>query len=309
MRRRIVRAQEDSRKAALDVELYAVRERVENLFFAILLTEQQIAQNRVTHNLLMSNLAKIRAMVSNGTAMQSDADMVEARALTLSQAITGAESALKGYRNLLEIFIGESLDSRHLSRPAAAEPAANASKRPELTLLEKRQELNRLTGRLSDIAVRPRVGLFAQAYYGYPGMDYFRSMMERNMSFNLLAGVRVAWSVDALYTQKNSYRRTLAEGEDIAADRDLFLFNSGMLTASQRAAIDGLRNMMRDDSRIIELRAGVRRAAEIQLENGIIDADALLSKISDENLARLAAQLHELQLIQEIYKLKYTLNR
>ena len=66
---------------------------------------------------------------------------------------------------------------------------------------------------------------------------------------------------------------------------------------------------MKEDSRIVELRANVRRAAEAQLENGVIDATALLSKITDENQARLASAYHEIQFIQSIYQLKYTLNR
>ena len=66
---------------------------------------------------------------------------------------------------------------------------------------------------------------------------------------------------------------------------------------------------MREDARIVELRAAVRRAAESQLENGVIDATALLTKITDEKLARLNASYHEIQFLQNIYKLKNTLNR
>ncbi len=309
VRREMARSQEETRKAALDVELYAVRERVENLYFAILLTEEQIAQNRVTYDLLMSNLEKIRAMLRNGTAMQCDADMVEAQALTMSQAISAARAAAKGYRAVLCTFTGENLEEQQLTLPEATEPLDGESGRPELTLFESRLTLNRLSERLADATRKPKVGFFAQAYYGYPGFDYFRSMTDRTLSFNILAGVKVTWNIDGFYTRKNTCRRTLVEKAGIAVDRDLFLFNSGMQTASLRTAIAGLHDVMKDDARIIDLRANVRRAAESQLSNGIIDATALLAKISDENLARLTARLHEIQLLQEIYKLKYTLNR
>ena len=66
---------------------------------------------------------------------------------------------------------------------------------------------------------------------------------------------------------------------------------------------------MRDDARIVELRKNVRVAAESQLQNGIIDMTALLSKINDENQAQLTASYHEVQLLQSIYQLKHTLNR
>lgn len=309
VRRDIARAQETTRNAALDVELYAVRERVENLYFAILLTEEQIAQNQVAYKLLMSNLEKIRAMLRNGTAMQSDVDMVEAQALTLSQTISLAQSATKGYRDILGIFTGKSMEGAKLTRPTAAEPNGSESDRPELRLFESKQRLNQIADRLNETSIKPKIGLFAQAYYGYPGFDYFKSMINRDLSFNILAGIKVSWNIDALYTRKDLSRRTTVDNQNISADRDIFLFNSDMQSASQRSAIDGIRNVMKDDDRIIDLRANVRKAAESQLENGIIDATALLTKISDENIARLMAQLHKIQLLQEIYKLKYTLNR
>lgn len=309
VRRELVRKREELGQAALEVELYAVRQRVENLFFAILLTEEQIAQCTITYDLLNKNLEKMRAMHRNGIAMQSDVDMVEAQVLALSQNITSARSALKGYRDVLAIFTGQNSAEGNLVRPEAVEPAQNDSDRPELKLFERRVSINGLSDRLSQTSLMPKVGFFAQAYYGYPGFDYFKSMMARTLSFNILAGVKVSWNIDAYYTRTNSTRKTMVDNAGIAADRNLFLFNSELQSASQREAISGIRNVMKDDERIIALRSNVRKAAESQLENGIIDATALLSKIADENSARLTANLHEIELLQEIYKLKYTLNR
>lgn len=308
-RRELVRAQEAVEKDALDVELYAVRQRVENIYFAILLTEEQIAQNRITYNTLMSNLEKLRSMLLNGVAMQSDLDMVEAQALTVSQGIAQASSAAGGYRKVLELFTGESIGDGELVRPETEIPEDRESGRPELSLFGSRLSANNAADRLADSALMPKIGFFAQAYYGYPGFNYFESMINRDLSFNILAGIKVSWNIDSFYTRRDRSRKTSVTAENIMADRETFLFNSDMLTASQLKAIEGLRTVMKDDDRIISLRANVRKAAESQLENGIIDATALLAKISDENIARLTAKMHEIQLLQEIYKLKYTLNR
>lgn len=309
VRRDMARTHETTQRAALDVELYAVRQRVENLFFAILLTEEQIAQSNVTCVLLDSNLAKLRSMLRNGTAMQSDVDMVEAQALALNQSIAEARSAAAGYRKVLSLFTGESVDGVPLARPEADVPLMGQSARPELELFESRLKANSLSDRLSDASLMPKVGVFAQAFYGYPGFDYFHSMMSRDLSFNVLAGVKVSWNIDAFYTRKNSLHRTSVNARNIIADRDAFRLNTDMQAASQLEAIQGLRDVMKDDARIISLRASVRKAAESQLENGVIDATALLSKISDENIAGITARFHEIRLLQEIYKLKYTLNR
>lgn len=308
IRREIAQSNEDTRKAALDVELYAVRERVENIYFAILLTEEQIAQNEVSYNLLLNNLKKLESMLRNGVAMQSDLDMVEAQALTVKQTISSARNAVQSYRKILSIFIGENIDGEQLTKPDCVETPMGESDRPELKLFDSKLRLNQLSDRLNELMLRPRIGFFAQAYYGYPGFNYFNSMLNRGLSFNILAGVKVSWNIDSFYTRKNNTRRLQLEKDDIEADRELFLFNSNMQSTSQRIAINGLRDIIKDDSKIIDLRTKVRKAAESQLENGIIDVTALLTKISDENIARLLAQLHEIQLLQEIYKLKYTLN-
>lgn len=308
-RRELTRIQEEVSRSALDVEMYALRQRVESVFFAILLTEEQIEQSEVTYRLLLKNLEQLRAKVRNGVAMQSDVDMVEAQTLSVSQVIAQAKSAVEGYRSVMELFTGESLKGKSMVRPSAEIPLTDDSNRPELRLFDKRLEANKAAQRLSDVSLMPKIGMFAQAYYGYPGFDYFKSMMNRDLTFNILAGLKISWNIDAFYSRKNNSKRTSVNDLDINADRNLFLFNSNIQSASQREAIAGLREIMKDDARIIELRGNVRRAAESQLTNGVIDATALLSKISDENMAQLNAQLHEIQLLKEIYNLKYTLNQ
>ena len=155
----------------------------------------------------------------------------------------------------------------------------------------------------------PQIGLFAQAYYGYPGYDYFENMMNRNPSFNILAGVKISWNIGAFYTKKNSNQKLKLAAGEISADRETFLFNTSLETQSQVDNINELKAVIKEDGRIVELRANVRRAAESQLDNGTIDATALLTKITDEKQARLNAAYHEIQLLQSIYKLKHTVNK
>lgn len=308
-RREMSRTQEAVQRAGLDVELYQVRQHVENLYFAMLLTQEQIEQSHITYRLLCDNLDRLRSMYSNGVAMQSDIDMVEAQALTVNQTIVQARSALDGYRMALELFIGESLENETLTMPACEVPLDAEPDRPELKLFESRLEYNKATDRLADASLMPRIGLFAQGYYGYPGFNYFQSMINRDLSFNFIAGVKVSWNIDSFYTKSNRSRKTAINTAEIVADREAFLFNTHIQSVSQTEAIRGIIDMMKDDDRIVALRSNVRKAAESQLVNGVIDITALLTKISDENIAKLASKYHEILLLQEIYKLKYTLDR
>ncbi|MDE6225227.1 MAG: hypothetical protein K2M25_03720, partial [Muribaculaceae bacterium] len=134
-------------------------------------------------------------------------------------------------------------------------------------------------------------------------------MINREWSFNIVGGVKISWNIDSFYTKKNSSRKTSANIESITADRETFMFNTNIQKTSINENISGLRRLMADDEKIVTLRSNVRKAAESQLQTGITDTTALLSKITDENIAKLNGTYHHIKLIQEIYNLKYTLNQ
>ena len=307
--RNIVRAEDAERQAALDVQLYAIRKRVEDLYFGILLIEEQAEQTRNMQTLLQSNLDKLQTMFENGTAMQSDVDMVEAQYLTTSQQLIQAKSTAKSYRKVLEIFTGISLVGQELVKPDATIPQDLLPARPELRHFEAQLQANEARNASITASTMPKIGLFAQVYYGYPGFDYFESMMNRDLSFNILAGVKVSWNIGAFYTKKNNRRKLRLSSDNIAVERDVFLFNTNMQTRSQLDHIDELKAVMEKNDRIVELRTNVRKAAESQLDNGVINATDLLTKLTDEKQARLNASYQEIQLIKSIYQLKYTLNK
>lgn len=307
--REIERAGSTVSSASLDVQMYAMHGKVQSLFFGILLLDEQIEQTQSALKLLEANKDRLESMLANGTAMQSDVDMIEAQVLTMHQQLAEARNASDGYRRMLELYIGESLAGHTLERPSGEMPASMTSGRPELQMFSAQTSMNNARLRAVDATVMPKVGLFAQAYYGYPGLNYFESMRDRDMSFNAVAGIKLSWDIDAFYFKRNMKRRIAVDNAGIEAERALFLFNTDVEVSSRQSSINSLRQVISEDSRIVSLRGRVRKAAESQLANGIIDAADLLGKITDENQAQLNARYHEIQLLQNIHQLKYTLNR
>lgn len=297
-------------RASLEVELYSIRQRVESLYFGILLINSQIEQTESAIRVYESNLERLRSMLKNGTAMQSDVDMIEAQLLTLQQQLASANSAEKGYRSMLSLFTHINLEDENLAMPNAEIPKdITLTARPEINMFESQRNLNNSRRNGIDATIMPKIGFFAQAYYGYPGIDYFKAMMSRDLSFNVLAGVKLSWNVDALYTKKNSLRKIDIANEEIEARRNTFLLNTELQSTGQLQEIRGIEDVMKDDARIVALRGNVRKAAESQLRNGVIDATALTTKINDETQAQLTAAFHKIQLLQAIYNLKNTLNQ
>ncbi|MGN0223299.1 MAG: TolC family protein [Muribaculaceae bacterium] len=307
--RDVARADARAQTAATDVELYAVEERVQQVFFAVLLTEAQVKQNELTLNLLENNLARLRTYLANGIAMQCDVDVVEAEYLTVKQNTVRLRGRVDSYRRLLEIYIGQPLAGSELECPAAEMPSSRENLRPELAQFAAEQWRVNVRRRQLDALQMPKLSLFAQAYYGYPGYDYFHSMTSRTPTFNAMAGVKISWTITPLYTTGNRRAQLDLQADEVAMRREEFEFNSSLTEAQQTSEVAQLQQIVSDDAQIVALRTSVREAAEVRLANGVIDTTDLLARITDEATAAVNAAYHQIQLVQTIYQLRHTLNQ
>lgn len=160
-----------------------------------------------------------------------------------------------------------------------------------------------------NVSLTPKFALFAQGYYGYPGLNMFENMMSSKWSLNGIVGVRMSWNIGGFYTSANAKRQIRTAMSTVALQKDIFSFNSRLQAEQESADIAAMRAALRDDDRIVELRSSVREAAEARLQEGMIDTNDLLGKISDESSAKITRSTHELELLKAIYDLKHTLNR
>ena len=305
----IAEAEAKEQRSRVDVSLYDLQSRVDNLYFGILLLDERKAQTEALIAVLESNLARLQTYYKNGVAMQADVDAVEAELLSARQTLGQVESSRASYRRMLEVFIGQPLTSEYLERPAMRELQSRTSARPELALFDAQESKLEAQRKAINASLMPRFSAFAQGYYGYPGLDMFKSMVSSDWTLNAIVGVRMSWNIGAFYTKRNNLEKLNAAQKQIAVQRDVFLFNTQMQTTQDDGEIARLRKAIEDDNRIVELRRRVRMAAESQLENGVIDATDLLRKINDETSATLARSTHEIELLQAIYRLKTTLNQ
>ena len=307
--REIAQADAAEQRSRVDVALYDLQSRVDNIYFGILLLDERVAQTESLIEVLESNLNRMRVYYNNGVAMQSDVDAVEAELLVARQTLSQVEASRTSYRRMLEVFIGQELTDEKLQRPEMTDVVDRNSARPELALFEAQAAKLNAQRNAINVSLMPQFSAFAQAYYGYPGLDMFKSMVSSEWTLNAMAGVRMMWNVGAFYSKKNNMNKLNVAERQIAIQRDVFLFNTQMQTTQDDGEIARLRTAVDDDKRIVELRRSVRVAAESKLENGVIDATELLTKIADETTAILNRSMHEIELLQAIYRLKTTLNQ
>lgn len=290
-----------------EVAIYNVCRRVNEMYFALLLVEEQIKLNADLQQVLDGNEKRLAAMWAKGTAAESDWQNVKAERLNVVQQMTSLESQRDAIVRMLSAFCG--IEVKHLVKPGIRDISGNSlNNRPELKLFDAQLRLADSQWKALDAALMPRLGVFAQGYYGYPGYNLFEDMTRRRFSWNGMIGARLSWNIGALYTRKNDKERIQLQRETAEVNRDRFLFDNRMEQIQQYENIARYRRLMADDEEIISLRSSIRKAAESKLSHGIIDANDLVREINNENAARVQRSIHEIEMLKEMYDLKFTTN-
>lgn len=297
----VARREGDLQTAQTDVDLYALRQRVSDLYFGILLVDQKLMLNRDLQQVLLSNEQTLQNMLKGGTVAESDLNTVRAERLNVVQQQVDMESQRSALVRLLEAFTGRAVTSVVKPQPMELQMAGP---RPELLLADRQLGLYDAQEKMLGARLMPRVSVFASGYYGYPGYDMFHDMMSRGMTFNALVGARITWHIGALYTRRNDKMKLEIQRRATEVQRATFLFNNAMRDMQQRDDVARYRRLMETDDEIIRLRTSVRKATESKLNHGIIVVNDLVKVIGSENSARQMRSLHEIEMLKAMYDLR-----
>ena len=305
----IARMQGAVEQAQTEVTMYQVRRRVNEMYFALLLADEQIRLNADLEKTLAGSEDKLSAMFHRGTASESDYLSVRAERLKVVQQGEDLKAQRKSLAMMLSTFCG--IEVRNPSKPAAVTRTTTSTltSRPELKVIEARLRLADVQEESLDAALKPRLGVFAQGFYGYPGYNLFEDMMHHRWSWNGMVGARLSWNIGALYTRKNDKAKIQLMRDMAENSRDVFMYNNTLEQIQQNENIDRYRRMMQADDEIVSLRTSVRQAAESKLSHGIIDVNDLLKEINAENSAQTQRTIHEIQMLKEMYELSFTINQ
>ncbi|MBR6087865.1 MAG: TolC family protein [Prevotella sp.] len=304
----IARRQGAVDEAQTEVTMYQVRRRVNEMYFGLLLLDEQIRLNGDLQTVLESNERKLKAMSEHGTAAESDYLSVKAERLNVRQQAGDLQSQRRSLAAVLSAFCGIEVKNVEKPAPSATPSQQQSGLRPELRAIDAQLRLADAREQSLKAALMPKLSVFASGFYGYPGYNMFEDMMSRKWSLNGMIGARLSWNIGALYTHKNDKAKIQLQRDMAETSRRVFLFNNNMEQMQQNENIARYRSMMKDDEEIISLRSSVRKAAESKLSHGIIDVNDLVKEINAENTARVRQTMHEIEMLKEIYELKFTTN-
>lgn len=299
-----VKAQKDLLKAngemetqKLDVELYKLKERINQLYFSILLLDGQIDQTDILLKDIQSAIDKTNAAVNNGVALKSNVEMLEAEYLKAGQKRTELQAGKKGFVEMLSLFINQTLsESIVLTKPEALVVSTTIN-RPELMLFDKQRESLDFQNKLITTKNLPHLNLFFQGGLGKPALN----MLDNEMKGYYITGLRLNWNVSGLYTIGKEKKILSYNQKSLDAQKETFLFNTNLSIKQQNSEMGKLNDLIISDNKIIKLRESIKTTAKNQLEFGTTTTIDYLSFINAEDQAKQNLLLHQIQLLMAQY--------
>lgn len=304
--KKVIAANSEVDREQWQVDMFAIEDRVNQLFFGILLLDAQLNQNDVLQDNLQRNYNVIVSQMENGIANQADLDAVKVEILQAEQSKAQLIANKRAYLEMLSAMLGETVnETTHLVKPLVEnEYLITNIYRPELRLFDAQYNLIEMQKKQIAPNYLPKIGLFVQGGYGRPGLN----MLDPDFSPYYIGGINLTWNFSPLYTQKNDRRKLLINQDEIAVQRETFLYNIRLEATQEINDIQKMREVMKYDNEIITLRENVRKSAEAKLANGTITVVDLMREINAENSANIDKATHEIQLLSSIYSLKNTTN-
>ena len=309
--KQVTAAQAEVQKQQLDVSLYELNQRIEQLYFGILTIDEQMKQTRLLQSDLALSNKSITSMIKGGIANQTDLDAVNVEQVKSQQTLDAQQSSRAAYLQMLGYFIGKKLgDATTLQTPATTlSDAGNRTEsglgsttddnilRPELSYYTAQSKLTEAQQKQLDSKLLPTISAFGMGMYHTTVSD----MMKNGM---LAGGVTLSWNIGALYTRKNDLKKLEIQRQQIESQRSTFLFNNHLQDESTNGNIVTLRKQLAQDDKIVSLRERIRSMSEKKVQLGTESVNEMLRDINAVSEARQQQALHQIQLIKEIYAQK-----
>lgn len=297
----LINANKELQEQNIETSLYSLKNRINTIYFSILLMDAQLKQNELNKANLQTQIQKVEAQLKNGVAFRSNLDELKAEIVNIEMASTEFKSNRNAYLKMLSLFIGKEVSASAQLVTPEVDSIQTTINRPELRAFDLQKNIFDVQLQGLKSAYLPQVNAFFQGAYGRPTLN----MIENKFGPWYITGVRFTWSLGSLYTLSNKKSTLLLNEQSVEADREIFLLNTKLDLTQQDENVKKYNELIRQDNEVMGLRASVSRSAEAQLNNGVITIHEYIQKINAEHLARQNKILHEIQLLQAKYNQKF----
>lgn len=301
-RKAVERANADVQIKSAETELYQLNDRINQLFFALLMVQENIKALQLTQNELETRIKLLESGVRNGSVLALSLYQVKADYIKVDQQIDDLRTqAVVAYASLGELTGKPIVPGTPLARPKFDNLCEQKTDRPEKELFELQKTSYEQNKTVIAAGNLPRVSAFGQAGYGRPGLN----MLDNSFAGYYMVGIRLSWNIFD-WGQRKSDIKYLDIQKNIADTRlESFNLNQKIAENTENLNIEKYRRQATDDNEILSLRKEVLRLQTSKFENGIIDAADYLSAVNAETQARISLTMHEIQALQSQAALYY----
>ena len=279
----------------VEVELYKLQERINQIYLSVLYTDEQSRQVQLVKSDLNNGIKQVEAQVNNGIAFKSSLNVLKAELLKNDQRLIELKASRKGLIDVLALLLNQPLaENTILERPKPQASMGTDLQRPELKLYSSQSKLALEQQYLVRSRNLPKLGLFAQGGYAKPGLNLFKNTYD----WYYIGGLRLTWSIGGLYTSRHEKELATINNRMVEVQKETFILNSNSQLRQQQSEIEKFQQLIATDQAIIDLRESVKNAAQAQLQNGVITSNDFLREVNAEDQARQSLILHQLQLLQ-----------
>ncbi|PJJ76176.1 outer membrane protein TolC [Thermoflavifilum aggregans] len=285
-----------------EIELYKLRERINNLYFGILIINAQIQQIEILKKDIQNGIEQTNIAISNGVALKSAADNLKAELLKANQQTIELKYTRKSYADMLSLYIGKQIDENTVLEMPMKKILSTTINRPELKQFDLQKKSFDIQNKLINDKNLPRLSVFFQVGLGRPGLN----MLNNNFKGYYIGGLRLNWNFTSLYTLKNEREILALNQSAIDVQRETLLFNTNLTLKQQYADITKMEELIETDKSIVELREKIKNTILNQLTNGTATTNDYIISVNAVEQAKLNLVLHEIQLLMTEYNIQTT---
>ena len=280
----------------LEVEFYALHDKVNQLYFGILLLSESEAVLKLKMSVLNERIKVLESGFKNGTVGSRDLDLLKAERLLTDQQIGELFSERRSGLGTLGILTNQKLDEQTtLTEPAASTKGVPIS-RPELKYFDLLGNKIDQSSQLLQKARNPKIFGFGQAGYGRPGLN----MLKNTFDPYYLVGLGLSWNI--LDWKQTGRSREILEVQKqmIGSQRALFDQNISVSLLRAGEAIRKAEQLLKIDDELVVLRDNIAKHSASQLENGTITSADYIVDLNALTQANISKKSHKVQLYQAV---------
>ncbi len=281
----------------VEVDLFTLKQKINDLYFAILLLQEKKKVNELLVKDLNTRIAETESRIKNETMTINNLYILQAQKLQTEQDIQNIENDKAGSIKMLSELIGYKItDNSVLSLPELIPVTYDNdySSRPEYKLFDyQKDQLNSYTDVVNSRVI-PKISAFGQAGYGRPGLN----MLDNSFKPFYLVGLNITWNPINWNSDNNEKQIYQINQKIVDSQKETFEKNLKVVLEKYKSDIDKFEALIKKDEELVSLRENIVTVTYSQLQNGTITSTVYLTELNNKTQSQLMLETHKVQLLQ-----------